>query len=277
MILITGGTGNTGSRVARRLVERGRNIRCLARTPDHRRFLPEEVEILDGDIEKDTVLDKALSGAEACLHLAHIRHAPRIIEACRRAGVERLICLSSTRRFTRFDCESARAVVDGESAVEASGVKWTILRPTMIYGGERDNNIARLTRHFRRTGLFPLVRGGRQLVQPVFTDDVAGAVVAALERPVSIGRAYTLAGPEPLTFRHVLETVAAAANRRPLFVPTPYPLALAGAWALERLFRRPPATVEQVRRFLEDKAFEIAPARADLDFKPVAFEEGLRV
>ncbi|MCX7016307.1 MAG: NAD(P)H-binding protein [Candidatus Sumerlaeota bacterium] len=275
MIFLTGATGHMGSRAARRLVERGRRLRCLVHTPDHRRFLPEGVEAVEGDVEDVARLAEAMRGAEACLHLAHIRYAPHAVEACRRAGVQRLICMSSTRRYTRFDCDSARAVVAGESAVEVSGLRWTILRPSMIYGGDRDNNIERLIRHFRRTRLFPLVRGGRQLVQPVFVWDVVGAIEAALERPASIGCAYTLAGPEPLTFRQMVDAAARIAGCRPLFVPVAYPLAFAGAWLAERLLRRSPLTVEQVQRFLEDKAFDLADARKDLGFDPISFETGM--
>jgi uncharacterized protein YbjT (DUF2867 family) len=276
MIFVTGGTGHTGSRAVRRLMERGETARCLVHTPAQRAFLPAEAETAEGDAADASSLAERMAGAQACLHLAPIRFAPSVVEACRRAGVERLICLSSTRRLTRFPCESSRAVIRGELAVEDSGLGWTILRPSMIYGGSRDNNMERLVRHFRRASLFPLVRGGRQLVQPVFVWDVVGAIEAALARPAAIGRAYTLAGPEAFSFRRMVEIAAQAAGRRAVFVPAPYGLALAGAWMAERLLRRPPVTVEQVRRFLEDKAFDIRAAKRDLGFDPISFEEGMR-
>ncbi len=276
MIFLTGATGHTGSRIARALAQRGESLRCLLHTPMHRVFLPPEAEVVKGDVNDASATAQAMAGCDTCLHLAHIRFAPAIIEACKQAGINRLICISSTRRFTQFECESSRAVIQGETAIENSGLRWTILRPSMIYGGPRDNNIEKIVRHFRKRRIFPLVRGGKQLVQPVFVGDVVQAIMSALDIPATEGNAYTLAGPDAMPFRAMIETIAQAAGACPRFIPAPYPLAIAGAWTAERLLRNPPATPEQIRRFLEDKAFGIEDARRDLDFSPVSFEEGLR-
>jgi uncharacterized protein YbjT (DUF2867 family) len=275
MIFLTGATGHTGSRAARALAQRGENLRCLLHTPMRRVFLPPQAEIIKGDASDAASTARAMAGCDACLHLAHIRFAPSIIEACKQAGVERLICMSSTRRYTKFECESSRAVIAGEAAIEQSGLRWTILRPAMIYGGPRDNNLEKIVRYFRKRRVFPLVRGGRQLVQPVFVGDVANAILAALDRPQTEGRAYTLAGPQAMPFREMIEKIAQATGVCPRFFPAPYSLAMAGAWIAERLLRHPPATTEQIRRFLEDKAFDIEDIRRDLDFNPISFEEGL--
>ncbi len=275
MIFLTGATGHTGSRVARRLVERGESIRCLLHMPSHASFLPKQAEVVQGNVIDIEKVAQAMHGASACIHLAHIRYAQSILNACRLTGVSRFLCLSSTRRFTRFPCETSRAVIEGEAHVEESGLDWTILRPSMIYGGPRDNNIERLKTYFQKTPFFPLVRGGMQLVQPVFTWDVVDALEAALGRPQSIGHAYTLAGPEPFTYRHMVESAAALVRRKPVFIPMPFELAMAGAWLIEHSFPKPLATPEMVRRFLEDKVFDIKPAQADLGFAPVSFTEGM--
>ncbi len=277
MIFLTGATGHTGSRLARRLIESGCRIRCLVHTPAHAGFLPPSAEIVHGDARDSAALAGAMEGADACLHWAHIRYAESVAEACRRAGVRRFICMSSTRRFTRFACESSRQVIEGEAAVERSGLDWTILRCSMIYGGERDNNLERLVRYFQRTPFFPLAHGGRQLVQPVFVWDVVAAALAALSRPLSIGKAYTLAGPAALPYRVLVEEAARAAGRKKIvLVPAPHALLYAAAWILEKTMAKPPATTEQIRRFLEDKVFSIDDAVRDLDFRPVSFAEGMR-
>lgn len=275
MIFLTGATGHTGSYVARRLLERGDAIRCLSHNPDHRKYLPAQAEVVDGDVKDVAAVAEAMRDVSACLHLAHIRYAPLAIEACRHAGVSRFICLSSTRRYTRFPCESSRAVIEGEATVEASGLDWTILRPSMIYGDERDNNLQRIVEWFHRRRWFPLVRGGQQLVQPVFVEDVAKAVVDSLDLPHAIQRSYTLAGPEAFPFKSMIEQVAQMAGVRVIFVPVPYAGALVASAAIETMFKKPIVTTEQVRRFLENKEFDIGTSRTDLGFHPISFAEGL--
>lgn len=276
MIFLTGATGNTGSLIAHALVARGETIRCLLHDPRNVCYLPPQAQVVRGDVRDTEALAEAMRGASACLHIAHIRYAHFAIGACRRAGVRRLICLSSTRRFTRFPCETSRAVIEGEAAVESSRLDWTILRPSMIYGGGRDNNIQRMVGWFRRVPVCPLINGGRNLVQPVHARDVTAAVLAALERPQTAGHAYTLAGPEPIPWRALAEGASRLSGRhRVIFFPIPFKMALTGVWFLSKVSSRSRVTPELVWRLQEDKAFAIDEARRELDFAPRSFEEGL--
>ncbi|MCX8037109.1 MAG: NAD(P)H-binding protein [Candidatus Sumerlaeia bacterium] len=276
-ILVTGASSQTGSLAVRALVGAGHAVRCLVRREEGRKFLPARaVEFVPGNLEQAESLRGALEGVEAVAHIAHIRFAPAVIGACEARGVPRVIFFSSTRRFTQFDCESARQVRNGEAAIEQSRLEWTILRPSMIYGSSRDNNISKLIAYFRRHRLFPLVGGGCNLVQPVFTLDVVAALLEALQRPVSVRKIYTLAGPEALTYRQMIESVCAALGRRPIFIPVPLAPMLWAARCHERLSRRPRVTVEQIQRLAEDKTFDISDARRDLGFSPVPFAEGIR-
>ncbi|HOR27682.1 MAG TPA: NAD(P)H-binding protein [Candidatus Sumerlaeota bacterium] len=281
LIFLTGATGHTGSRLARRLAEEGWRARCLLHTPGRRAYLPDHprIEVVEGSLTEPAGWAASAAGAAALIHAAHVGFAPRVVEACRAAGVERVIALSSTRRFTRFPEETARRVIAGEEALEHSGLAWTVLRPTMIYGGDRDNNLERLVRWLRRRRWLPRVGDGRNLVQPIFVADLVEAVMRALARPVETrGRALTLAGPEPLTQRQLIEEVAAAMGIRVRWVPVPYGLAMAAAGALELCLRRPPVTRAQLRRTLEDKAFDIDEARAALGgWQPRPFGEGIRL
>ena len=276
-ILVTGTSSQTGSLAVRALVREGYQVRCLVRSETGREFLPASgVEYVRGDLEKPETLGPALEGVEAVAHIAHIRFAPLLIAACEKAGVRRVVFFSSTRRFTHFDCTSAQQVRQGEAAIEASGLDYTILRPSMIYGSRRDNNISKLIEYLRRHSLFPLVGGGQNKVQPVFTLDVVEALPAALRRPAAIRKAYTLAGPEPMTYRQMIETVAIALGRRATFVPVPFRPTLLAVRVYEKLVKRARLTSEQIQRMAEDKAFDISAARRDLGFSPISFSEGLR-
>jgi nucleoside-diphosphate-sugar epimerase len=276
-IVVTGATSQTGSLAGRALAREGHGVRCLIHSDEGRRFLPRSgVEFVRGDLEQPETLAGALEGIDAVAQFAHIRFAPLLIAACEKAGVHRVVFLSSTRRFTKFDCPSARQVREGESAIEAARLDYTILRPSMIYGSRRDNNISRLIAYLRRHRVFPLVGGGKNIVQPVFTLDVVAALLEALKRPATIRAAYTLAGPEPMTYRQMIETIARGLGRHVTFVPVPLGLALWAARSYQALVRRPRLTTEMVQRMAEDRAFDVSAARRDLAFNPVSFEEGLR-
>lgn len=276
-ILVTGATGHTGRRLVTALLERGVRVRILTRDPV--RFNIEvrrRVEVFRGDITDPESAQEAVYGAGAVIAVTHIKFAPAIIAAMKSAGVRRGIFMSSTRRFTRFVEETARQVMAGEQAVEESGLDWTIIRPTMIYGGPQDNNLHPLMQTLKRWPVFPLPAGGKMLWQPVFTWDVVSAMIAALERPVSIGKAYTIAGPEAITYRHMIETIIREAGLKTRLVPLPLGLARAVVGLHEKTTRYPLVRVDQIRRMEENKDFDITEAKQDLGFNPISFKEGIR-
>ena len=280
-LFLTGSTGHTGSRLTRRLLQDGWAMRCLVHTPGHQERLPqsERIEIIQGDLNQPGTWVDRVRGATAFIHTAHIGFAREVIGVCAEAGLKRIIALSSTRRFTRFPEASARRVIEGEAALTDSGLDYTILRLTMIYGGRRDNNLERVVRWLRRRRWFPLVGGGRHLVQPIFVWDLVEAVAQTLARPEStLRQALTLAGPQAITQRRMIEEMAEQMGRRIFWVPAPYWLALAAAGLLECILPNPPATRDQIRRLLEDKAYSIDAARQALGgWEPRPFEEGLRL
>lgn len=277
MILVTGGTGHTGQRLVRRLLELGHEVRVLTREPvKMHKELRKRISVFRGDLTDATDARDAVHGCSAVFSLTHIGHAAHVIEAMRSEGVSRGIFMSSTRRFTNFPEDTARRVIAGEEAVRTSGLDWTIIRPSMIYGSFRDNNLVHLVRVLRRFPVHPLPGGGTMLWQPVFTWDVVDALVAALERPVAIGKEYTIAGPDPISYADMVRTIVRQMKRKRLLIPIPLSLVQAGVWTLGKLTARPRVRLDQVDRLSEDKVFDISLARAELGFDPISFEEGIR-
>ncbi len=276
-IVITGASGHTGMRLAKRLVEAGRCVRAITRDPAVIPLaLRRRMEIRRCDLTVPEEARYAVSGASAVVAMTHIRFAPYIIEAMQAEEVRRAIFISSTRRFTRFPEETARAVIAGEEAVQQSDLDWTILRASMIYGGSQDNNLTHLVRWLKNTPVFPLPGTGSMKWQPVFTWDVISAIEAALDRPHTIKKAYTLAGPEPITLREMIETILRCMGKRVLLVPVPIAFLRFAARMLALVMERPPITLDQIQRLEEDKVFDISEAQRDLGFAPISFEEGIR-
>jgi nucleoside-diphosphate-sugar epimerase len=280
-ILLTGGTSHTGRRLARRLLERGVFLRCMLHNPSHRHLLPDSsrIEIVQGSAESAGDLARAAEGIRTVLHLAHIRFAGPVIEALsRRTDSIRLVATSSTRLMSNYRTAIRDAVHAGEGIIKSAPphVQWTVLRPSMIFGGPDDNNIERLARLLRYCPVFPLFGNGQNLVQPLFVWDLVAAIEACLERPETAGHSYVLAGPKPIPYRSMVEAVARASGRRPpFFIRIPRRSAVGLAKLLRRIWARSPLDPEAVRRFGEDRAFNIFAAQRDLGFNPTPFEQAL--
>jgi uncharacterized protein YbjT (DUF2867 family) len=278
---VTGGSGFLGGSVIPQLLAAGHEPTALARTAT----AAERVAALGarpvlGDLDDPASVDAAFaeSGAEALVNLASLGfgHAPTIVAAAEEAGLKRAVFVSTTSIFTRLPTASKPVRVAAEDAIRASLLDWTIVRPTMIYGRSGDRNMARLLRGLRRLPLLPLPGGGAGLQQPVHVDDLATAIVSTLERPGSVHQAYDVAGPDPMALREVIQQAAAAVGKRPRLVPVPLSPAVALVRLYERVASSPRLKSEQLARLAEDKAVDISAARADLDFAPRSFTDGIR-
>jgi nucleoside-diphosphate-sugar epimerase len=262
-ILLVGGTGFLGSFVARRLQDRKPAL--LVRPTSDRATLPPNVDVFIGDLSQPL----PLAGIETIVYCASMGfgQVPALIHELHAAGVRRAVFVSTTAIFTSLPAPSRAIRVAAEEAVTTSRLDWTILRPTMIYGSARDRNISRLLSLLARWPVFPLC--GDALWQPVHVEDVADSVVAALDSPVTVGRAYNVAGAAPLRFSELVRSAAEALSRRVLLLPAPLSAALLAA-RLTHL-----VTEEQVRRLAEDKAFSIDEAQRDFAYAPRTFQQGV--
>jgi nucleoside-diphosphate-sugar epimerase len=277
---VTGASGFLGGHVVARLVDHGHVVSALVRSPTAaERVVELGATPVPGNLDDAASLDEAFasSEAQALVNVASLGfgHAPAIVAAAEEAGLKRAVFVSTTAVFTNLNATSKSLRLAAEEAVGSSALDWTILRPTMIYGTPADRNMARLLRLVRRSPVVPLPGGGRRLQQPVHVDDVACAIVAAMEAPLSAGTAYDLAGPEALTLRQVVLEAAGAVGRTPRLVGLPLAPATAALRCYERLVRHPRLRVEQLQRLGEDKVFDIGTARRDLGFAPRPFRIGI--
>ena len=147
----------------------------------------------------------------------------------------------------------------------------------MIYGAEGENNVRRLASLVRHLPVVPLPGGGRALVQPVHQSDVTRALVAALELDDVIEpEALVVAGPAAIRYAELVRAVAAADGQRPPRIVRLPALALVrGAPLTAALPFLPRIGRDEIRRLLEDKAFDVGPMRTRLGIEPMTLSEGL--
>ena len=239
----------------------------LARPTSDRSVLPDGLEVRVGDLAAPLPLD----GVSTLIYCASMGfgHVPPLVHQLENRGVKRAVFVSTTAIFTSLPSTSRSVRLEAEAAVEKSSLDWTLLRPTMIYGTARDRNVSRLLRFLKRWPIFPVC--GNALWQPIYVEDLAHAVLNALDSPRSIGKAYNVAGARPLAFGDLVRTAARAVGRRVLLLPVPITTAVLAA----RVTRV--VSPEQVRRLAEDKAFAYTEAARDFGFAPRSFDEGVRL
>ncbi len=275
-VLVSGGTSLVGGsflRLLREDLSGGYQVRCLVRSTSHIGRLG-GVELIYGDARDAASVEKALEGMDAFVHIAGIEYTPQVLEAMNRTGVERLVIVSSTSAHSRFEFRSAPKL-EMEAQIRRSSLKWTVVRPSMIYGSELDRNIHKLLRFLDRSPIFPMFGSGENLWQPVYYEDLAQGVVAAFEREEAVGQIYDLPGAQALSYIELVRVAARALGRSPRIVSIP-------AWPVHRMLevvetaRIPlPIKSEQVLRLSEDKAYPYEKAKKELGYFPRTFEEGV--
>jgi uncharacterized protein YbjT (DUF2867 family) len=264
-ILLVGATGFLGTFVAAHLADRA--CVALARPTSDLSVLPAGCSVRIGDLNGPLPLD----GIDVLIYCASmgLGQVPPLVEQLHASHVRRAIFVSTSAIFTSLPSASRSVRLEAEAAVRRADFAWTIFRPTMIYGTPRDRNISRLLRFLKRWPIFPLC--GNALWQPIYVDDLAMAIVKALDSPMATGQVYNVAGAEPLRFADLVRTAARAIDRRVRLVPVPVEAAVLAA----RITRV--VSPEQVRRLAEDKALAYAEAERDLGFAPRSFADGVRL
>jgi uncharacterized protein YbjT (DUF2867 family) len=275
-VLLTWATGLLGGALLDLLLARGHEVRCLVRegSPRASRLDPHRVELVRGDASDADSLARALSGVDALAHVAGIEYSPAVIEAARGKRDLRLLVVGSTSAHSAYAFRSGPKL-RMEELVRGSGLAYTIARPSMIYGSERDRNVHRLLRFLDRSPIFPMFGSGKNLWQPVYHEDCARGVYEALVRPAAVGRSYDLPGAEPLTYLELVETAAGALGRKPRILKVPLEPARRALTVAEALRLPLPIKSEQVLRLREDKAYPYDRAKRDLGYQPRSFEEGV--
>lgn len=280
MILLTGATGFLGEFVLAELVQRGHEVTCFVRkTSNLNKIKQLNINYVYGELDDYKSICEALKEKDALINIASLGfgHAPNIVNACKEMKVKRSIFVSTTGIFTKLNPDSKGVRLAAEKMIKESNLDYTIIRPTMIYGTPNDRNMWRLVKYLKRLPVLPILGSGNYLQQPVFVKDLAIAIVNAYEKNISIKKAYNISGAEPLTYNEVVDITGKALGKKVIKIHIPMKLSYNLLRIYEKITKKPKLKAEQVLRLNENKDFSFDEAKNDLGYKPLKFEDGIKL
>jgi uncharacterized protein YbjT (DUF2867 family) len=274
-ILVTGASGFVGSHLLPELLGAGHRVVALVRSSGAgdkvTRRLPAarvaNVELRTGDVDRPATLPAALAGVDAVVHLVAIPRdwnggkqllevnldgTRNLIGAMQASGVRRLVHLGALGVVDREELHYAKSKARAERAVMESGLDWTILKPSLLFGpGDGFFNIvADLVR--LSPGIVPVPGDGKSRFQPLHVGDLALCLRLSLERPETVEHDFELGGPRTWTYREITAEVCRGMGRRRAIIPMPVPLIKLVAGAAEAVHLPFPVATDQLRQLALD-------------------------
>jgi NADH dehydrogenase len=271
-VFITGSSGFVGRHLVARLLESGiAKIFCLSRSqPTLAKPVPEGVSVqsIRGSLFDAKLYERELAQAECVIHLAaatgkateeehfqvNLEGTKALLAECQRLSVPRFLHVSTIavkfpdkRRYFY-----AQAKEQAEAVVRASGLRWTIVRPTMIFGPDAPvlDGLARLA----SLPLVPVFGNGSTRVQPIDVGDLAMLLAAVMQSDRFRGETLEFGGPQALSIEELLKMIRMLRrNGNPRMLHLPIGLLLPVLTAMEKiLYPHLPFTVGQLATFRFD-------------------------
>lgn len=286
-VVVTGAAGLVGAHLCRQLVNAGWKVRGIVRDTAKAaaRIGDLRLEIREADVRDAGAMRSALAGAGALVHLAAIAieksgesyeatntDATRVIlDAAKSSGVHRIVYMSQNGASSSSRYRFLRSKGVAEDMVVNSGLKWTVLKPSVIFGPEDEfiNVLARLVR--LSPFVFPLPGGGIARFQPIAVDDVARTVVKCLEDGSTVRQTYLIGGSTPLTLKEMTERILVAMNTSRTLVAMPVSALRPIIAVAEKVLPRPPVTTGLLDLLEMDNVVPENDLTSKLGINPIPF------
>src|SRR5262245_45725163 len=202
------------------------------------------VDVVQADVFAKGVLERLAAGKQAVVNLVGILHGDfqrmhvelpqAVVNACRAAGVKRLLHMSALGAARNAPSDYLRSKALGEEAVlAATDLDATVFRPSIVFGPE--DRFLNLFAQLARFLPVMAIACPRAQFQPIYVGDVAQVMAASLGEKESFARRYDLCGPRRYTLLELIDYACAVTGRHRLVVGLPQWASFVQAWVLENL------------------------------------------
>ena len=285
-ICLIGGSGFIGSYIAERLAEQDVSLTIATRNRDRHKssliVLP-KTELVSTNVHHPLALQELLAGHDAVISMVGILHGSRknfetahvelldkIIAACHKQGIRRLLHISALGADPHGPSDYQQTKGIAEQHLRASGLDWTILRPSVVFG-RGDSFLSLFADLLDKLPLLPLA-GANTRFAPIWADDLARAVVACLARPHTIGQSLDLTGPSSYTLAELVRYVGRLRGTARPVIPLPATLAMLQASLMEILPGPTLMSRDNVRSLTVDNISPTPFPTAQLGMTPTPLE-----
>ena len=292
-VVVAGGTGLVGRAITSALLEAGHEVTVASRSRPVKDPIDARAAWAHADVTEPATLPPALRGAEAVVDAVQMPNSPmedpkkgntferidlggtrNLVDAAKAAGVPRFIGLSGMNAAEDAPYHWLRFKWQEEEYIQASGLPSTIFRPSWVFG-PRDVSLNRFLGFAKFLPFVPVVGDGKTTVSPLFIDDLAAHVVAAVERDDLRGRVFEIGGPAALSMDQIVRAALNASGRRRFLLHQP-------KWLMKRLAvvaqHAPgrPLTPDAIDFITQDGVVDVAPLQASFGLPLTPIDVALR-
>ncbi len=289
MILITGASGFVASHLIPQLRKTGQPLRCLVTNEaEGARIKAPGAELVIGNVNDPAALKAATDGVDTVIHLVAVIREPRnatfeqvnvigtrnMVEAAKAAGVKRFIHMGALGATPDPKYKYLHSKWLGMEAVKASGLDWSILQPSVMFG-EGAGFIASLVRSIHMVpGIVPIAGDGKTKLQPIWVGDVVSCVMKLLAG-AKRGESIQIGGPEIMTYDAMIDEILKALGEKRTKIHVPKWLMMPGVAVMDALFSNPPVTMVEFKSMEIPNVTEPDAVEKTFGFKPMLLRDGL--
>lgn len=292
MIFIAGSTGFVGRHLIKEASQKGLSVRCLVRNRAKLKDIPENIEIVEGDISRPETLRGTMDGVSLVVHLVgimeeipgstfygiHVKGTENLVNEAISAGVKHFFYQSALGASLRGETPYQRTKAQAEEIVISSGIPFTIFRPSLIIG-RGDGFTERMIRLIRSLPVVPVPGDGMARFQPLSIKDWIKAFFIIIDNLQVSGKIYEFGGPEHLTLNEIIKILMDKLSIKKPVIHVPMWMVKMGLplSGILKLTAKdiPLPTMDQLRLLSKDNICDIDSIEKNFGFRPITFVESL--
>lgn len=286
MILVTGATSQLGEVIVKKLISKNEQVRCFVRKSSKLQGLQNEnVEFAFGDFNDENSINNAISGVDYIIHIGGIWHAKYFLNALdsQNKTIKKAVFVGSTSRFQKINSKDPKELQlvermkNAEDIINSSKQNTVIIRPTMLYGIDKDKNILTLINFMNKYNFFPIIGKGNGLKQPVHVYDVADAVITAMFNEKLNKNEYNIPGANSIEYSKIIYEIKKNLNKPVLIMHIPVSVARLGFMAYKIIKPKTIINISMINRVNKSFTFDYEAAKKDFGYSPMTFEQGVKI